>query len=125
VALRAPALRSGLRASGPRKAVYPARELLNLIRQLAAPVPDSALGRKLRGPMAAWDMNALLLRQIDLRLAGANWQRSGGKGQKPKPIPLPDTKGRGDQPAPYRRASVDVVDRLRALGMVPGGTIED
>ena len=72
--------------------------------------------------MAAWDMTALLLRQIDLRLAGANWQRGGGKGQRPKPIPLPDDKGLRAQPAPSKPSGADVAERLRNLGMIPTGT---
>lgn len=39
--------------------------------------------------MAIWGLPELLLRSIDLRLAGANWQRGGGRGQKPKPVDLP------------------------------------
>lgn len=81
------------------------------------------LHRKLRGPMAAWDMNALLLRQIDLRLAGANWQRGGGKGQKPKPIELPDGPGRGDAPArTVRGPAGDLATRMRNLGLIPPGS---
>jgi hypothetical protein len=83
-------------------------------------MPDSLLCRKLRGPMASWDLTAQLLRQIDLRLAGANWQRSGGKGQKPKPIPLPDGKGRGDKPT-SKPSGEDIAQRLRNLGMIPLG----
>lgn len=79
-------------------------------------MPDTLLHRKLRGPMADWDMTALLLRQIDLRLAGANWQRSGGKGQKPKPIELPDRK------KPRKVDGADVAQRLRNLGLIPPGT---
>jgi hypothetical protein len=71
--------------------------------------------------MAAWGVPELLLRQIDLRLAGANWQRSGGKGQKPKPVPLPDDRSRGDRPAPAR-STPDVGERLRNLGLIPAGT---
>ncbi|MGX6605668.1 hypothetical protein ACWKSP_26570 [Micromonosporaceae bacterium Da 78-11] len=72
--------------------------------------------------MADWDMVALLLRQIDLRLAGANWQRGGGKGQKPKPIDLPSAKGRGDSPARSKPSGSDIAERLRNLGMIPAGT---
>ena len=77
--------------------------------------------RKLQGPMAGWDLHALLLRHQALLLAGANWQRSGGKGQKPKPIPLPDGRGRGDRPAVAKPSGEDVAQRLRNLGMIPAG----
>jgi len=82
---------------------------------------DSLLHKKLRGPMASWDMTALLLRQIDLRLAGANWQRAGGKGQKPKPIDLPSTTSRGNQPARGKPSGDDLAQRLRNLNLIPPG----
>lgn len=66
--------------------------------------------------MAGWGVTELLLRQIDLRLAGANWQRSGGKGQKPKPIPLPDGKTGQRKPD-----GAEVAQRLRNLGLIPAG----
>ena len=71
--------------------------------------------------MADWGVPELMLRQIDLRLAGANWQRGGGKGQRPKPIPLPDDKGRGDRPTVVKPSAADVTERLRNLGMIPSG----
>jgi len=73
------------------------------------------LYRKLRGPMAAWDdTTPLLLRQVLFTLQGANWQRGGGKGQKPKPIELPDGKKARKKADPE-----DMVRRLRNLGMIP------
>jgi hypothetical protein len=74
--------------------------------------------------MADWDLQALLLRRIDLLLAGANWQRAGGKGQKPKPIDLPDGKGRGSKPAPAKPSGDDIAARLKNLGLIPAGTTE-
>lgn len=69
--------------------------------------------------MAAWGVPELLLRQIDLRLAGANWQRGGGKGQKPKPIELPDKK----RPAPSSKpVGADIAQRLMNLGLIPPGS---
>jgi hypothetical protein len=106
-------------AGTPKGRLAP-RKLLNLIHQLAA-MPDSLLYRHLRGPMAVWDdMTPLLLRQILLTLQGANWQRSGGKGSKPKPIPLPDNKGRGDQPA-SKPSGEEIAQRLKNLGLLPSG----
>ncbi len=87
------------------------RELLVRIRQLPK---ESALQRKLAGPMAPWDMNALLLRRIEFQLAGANWQRGGGKNtRKPKPIDLPD----GTKPA--KSARDDLGQRFKNLGYIP------
>ncbi|GGN39438.1 hypothetical protein FHR83_006718 [Actinoplanes campanulatus] len=66
--------------------------------------------------MAEWGVNEFLLRQIDLRLAGANWQRGGGKGQKPKPVELPKQKVPRTKPA-----GPDVAQRLMNLGLIPPG----
>jgi len=99
--------------AGREEGRLPAREVLNLIHQLLR-IPESGMVRTLRGSMADWDLTALLLRQIDLRLAGANWQRGGGKGQRPEPIPLPED-GRGQAAASGR----DVAVRLRNLGLIP------
>ncbi len=100
---------------------YSARELLARIRDLAT-IPESSLYRRLRGRMAAWDdLSPLLLRQILLVLHGANWQRGGGKGQRPQPIPLPDGKGRGDRPAPAKASGDEIAQRLRNLGLIPAG----
>jgi hypothetical protein len=69
--------------------------------------------------MTQWDMQSLLLRQILLTLQGANWQRSGGKGQRPKPIPLPDDKGNSGQPAKAKSSGADIARRLQNLGQIP------
>jgi hypothetical protein len=88
---------------------YTARELI--VRISALP-PESALQRKLAGPSAAWSPEALLLRRIDLHLAGANWQRAGGKGQRPKPIELPGQRRTRQQKKPAD-------DIARRLGLIP------
>ncbi|WP_431881578.1 hypothetical protein [Micromonospora chalcea] len=49
---------------------------------------------------------------VDL-LAGANWQRAGGKGPKPKPINRPDAR------AEKRRR--EYVGRLQRLGLLKHG----
>jgi hypothetical protein len=72
--------------------------------------------------MAPWGLPELLLRRIDLHLAGANWQRSGGKGSKPKAIDLPDGRGRGGKPAASKPSGADVAQRLRNLGLIPAGS---
>jgi hypothetical protein len=74
--------------------------------------------------MAPWGLSELLLRQIDFKLAGANWQRSGGKGEKPKPIDLPDGKGRGSKPTGGKKTPEEIAQALRAIGMIPAGTSE-
>lgn len=81
------------------------------------------MARKLKGPMADWDLHALLLRRLDLLLAGANWQR-GGKGSKPKPIELPDGSGRAGRPARSKPSGAEIAQRLRNLGLIPAGTAD-
>jgi hypothetical protein len=72
--------------------------------------------------MSAWTPEALLLRRIDLHLAGANWQRSGGKGQRPKPIDLPSERRTRQSAKP---SGDDIGQRLRNLGLIPAGTTND
>jgi hypothetical protein len=49
-------------------------------------------------------------------LAGANWQRSGGKGKKPRPIQPPDGRRRKSR----AERGEEAVRRLRNLGLIPG-----
>jgi hypothetical protein len=50
---------------------------------------QSALGRALFGEASAWTPDVALLSRIGDLLAGGNWQRGGGKGEKPKPTKPP------------------------------------
>lgn len=52
--------------------------------------PEAALWRSLGSPRQ-WGWNELLLAAIEHRLSSGNWQRGGGKGRRPKPIPAPGT----------------------------------
>jgi hypothetical protein len=76
------------------------------------------LGRKLRGPMADWDLHALLLRLIDLDIRGLQWQNGGGKGSKPKPIDLPDGKGK-----PKASDGAAIAKRLQNLGQIASDVV--
>jgi len=49
--------------------------------------------------------------RIEHRLAGANWQRGGGKGARPKPVKLPTAED--------ARRKQSYVRRLRNLGLIP------
>lgn len=49
----------------------------------------SAFARSVNGPAAAWTVGDYLLAQAVDALHAANWQRAGGKGQRPKPVPRP------------------------------------
>lgn len=65
----------------------------------------------LHGDAARWGVTEhLLATTIDV-LAGANWQRSGGKGPKPKPIPRPDPRA--------EKRKREYVARLRRLNLIP------
>ncbi len=55
--------------------------------------PTSAFARSMHGQRATWSSTEYLLAAAVDALAAANWQRGGGKGRKPKPIPRP-----GDEP---------------------------
>lgn len=44
---------------------------------------------QIHGPQALWSASDYLLANIFDLLAGANWQRGGGKGRKPQPFPRP------------------------------------
>jgi hypothetical protein len=62
------------------------RRLSSLVAGLPA---DSATVRATLGGDSLWGLPEHLLARILDTLAGANWQRSGGKGQRPKPVPRP------------------------------------
>jgi hypothetical protein len=76
------------------------------------------LHRKLRGPLADWDMTALLLRHLDLGIRGLQWQNSGGKGSKPKAIELP-----GAKQAKPKTDGAEIARRLMSMGMIPAGAV--
>jgi hypothetical protein len=70
------------------------------------------------GDSVDWSVGDYLLARIAHILAGANWQRSGGKGPKPKPIKVPDGRRRSQKSRAERGA--DTARRLRNLGLLPG-----
>ena len=76
---------------------------------------ESALHRKLLGDRAEWDLTAILLRNVLHSLNGANWQRAGGKGSRPKPIDIPD----GKQRKPAAQRGDEIARRLRNLNLIP------
>lgn len=54
-------------------------------------LPAEAACRRELDESAGWSLTDQLLAATLDTLRGANWQRSGGKGAKPKPIPRPGT----------------------------------
>lgn len=78
-----------------------------LIRHLPA---DAPLGVALHGEAARWGVTEHLLATAVDALIGANWQRGGGKGQRPKPLPRPDPRAEK-----RRREYVGRLQRLRLV----------
>lgn len=64
------------------------RALNRFVRQ-SAKQPGSAFARELAGDDAGWGMTEMLLASILDGVAAGNWQRGGGKGPRPKPVPRP------------------------------------
>jgi hypothetical protein len=56
---------------------------------------DSHYLRSLFGESADWSVTDQLLALIADLLAAANWQRGGGKGTRPKPLPRPGAAEEG------------------------------
>jgi len=74
-------------------------------------MPDgSALALDMHGESATWGVTDHLLATVIDLLNGANWQRGGGKGQKPAPFTRPKPKG-----DPSRIDPKVLADRLRKL----------
>lgn len=60
--------------------------------------PDSALGAAVQGgpQFRGWRIDTYLLAAAVDVLQAANYQRSGGKGSRPKPVTRPGRKQRGE-----------------------------
>jgi hypothetical protein len=71
--------------------------------------PESATAREVRGGDGT--VTNELLAHIANLLAGANWQRSGGKGNRPKPIRLTA----GDDPSNKKIGTALPLDEMRRL----------
>ena len=84
------------------------RELLSWLEHLPA---DSALMRALN-PDIAWGLPEQLLAGVVDVLTWANYQRAGGKGPKPKPVPRPGVKANTRR---YGRTSLPPVEARRIL----------
>jgi hypothetical protein len=59
---------------------------------------------------AGWDVNSSLLAYVGDAVAWANFQRAGGKGREPKPIPRP---GANQGPSPKQLALYEEHKRER------------
>ena len=94
-------LTMGLRLADLGSRLLTWRDLLVIARNLPR---TSALSRSINGEAADWGTSEHLLALIADHLAGANWQRGGGRDMQPHPVPRPgvDTGGRsiGSDPIP-------------------------
>lgn len=93
------------------------RRLKAVVRYLP---PTSALHRSMYGAQAEWGVTEHLLASAVDALRGANWQRSGGKGKRPEPIPRPGDEdkrkkryGTASIPLEEAKAFFDRVNRRR------------
>lgn len=74
--------------------------------------------REVVGEPAEWSIDTHLLAYACYLLAGANWQRGGGKGQRPKLIRPRNPQRRGSGKRNVDGAAV--ARRLANLGLLPG-----
>lgn len=66
------------------------RDLYIMIRR---PPKGSMISKYVNEEHDAWTVDTYLLAVITDALRGANWQRGGGQGDKPTPIPRPNIDG--------------------------------
>lgn len=96
------------------------RDLLVITRQTPQ---GTALHRAVNGERSDWTLPVALLADIYDVLNAANWQRSGGKGRRPKPWPRP--KDPSATPAGKRWGAgpktQDELDRLLGWPTTPAG----
>lgn len=76
--------------------------------------PDSATLREIHGEMADWTTTDYLLAAILDVNRGANWQRGGGKGSRPQPIPRPKSAAQEKERQKRRAAHTRRVEERRA-----------
>lgn len=82
------------------------RDLLVVVRESPR---SSAVMRHFKPVESEWDTNSYLLAAAVDALHGANWQRSGGTGKRPDPVPRPN-----DGPA---RPSIEPAPENSVFGM--------
>lgn len=96
------------------------RRMWSLISNLP---PEAATRRAVDPDGTGWGAAEYLLAVIADGVLGGNWQRSGGRGKKPKqvwrpgqPVPVTRIRGKGMTPAEY--------ERLKARPRVNGKELE-
>jgi hypothetical protein len=74
----------------------------------------------------AWRLEHHLMAMIIDLLAGANWQRGGGKGSRPKPVQRPGVKDTGNQTIGGSASPLTPEQKMRALRAIgPKAESED
>jgi hypothetical protein len=76
---------------------------------------ESRFARAAAGPRGEWRINDYLLAAVVDTLAVANWQRGGGKGRRPKPLPRPGAAETGTRYGKPTRSQAEVRDYLAKL----------
>lgn len=96
--------------------LFTGRLTWRLLRCYLSHLPrESALARKLIGEDALWGLNEQLLAMTIDVLRQANYQRGGGKGSKPKPLPRPGLAKKSD-PVRHGRTDRDPDEVIAYLG---------
>lgn len=86
----------------------------------------SALARSQHGELAVWGATEHLLAAAVDALNAANWQRAGGKGRKPKPVPRPgEDQAKGQRRFGTGKLGLDEARKFfervnRGLGQIRG-----
>lgn len=85
-----------------------------LARKLAREAPEQAEMSE-QEEAAAWRLEHHLLALVIDLLAGANWQRGGGKGTKPKPLQRPGVKDDSTERIGGKSSPLTPEQKMRAL----------
>ena len=86
--------------------------------RLARQLPSGSATHRSQDPEgASWDATHYLLALVFDALNAGNWQRGGGKGQQPKPLPRP-------QPLAKRRKWEEQVRRFKLEKYGEGGVTD-
>ncbi|GAA2618732.1 hypothetical protein SMC26_40290 [Actinomadura fulvescens] len=83
---------------------------------------DSATARSVHGEAAVWGMPEQLLAAVVDVLNWANYQRGGGKGNRPRPVKRP---GDGRRTTHYGRTHLSSEQAIDLLARARDGTIAD
>lgn len=84
------------------------------------PRADSALVREIEGNEShQWDLDAHLLAGILDSLNSANWQRGGGRGRRPQPVPRPGVTEVEKKVVGKKAVSIEELDAFLSARSIP------